>query len=102
MNICVVVESQTCLVDIPDAKRRDCYPWPGASQSGCESRGCVWCASDQSSYPYCFYDDTVCPSEIPEASRVDCLAGDPSGNKEKCNAAGCIWCESATAGELSN
>lgn len=94
----IIGKCQTCEVDIPDAERRDCYPWPGASQAACESRGCVWCASDQTGYPHCFYNDKVCPSQIPEASRVDCLPDDPNGNKDKCNRAGCIWCESSTPG----
>lgn len=41
------------------ADRFDCYPEPGASQKGCESRGCCWrplASSEQApNVPYCYY-----------------------------------------------
>ncbi|KAK8764072.1 hypothetical protein V5799_033317, partial [Amblyomma americanum] len=43
------------------ADRFDCYPEPGASQQGCESRGCCWRAlangtvKGQLNVPYCYY-----------------------------------------------
>lgn len=51
--------AQECPVQIPDSERRDCYPWPGASQSLCEARGCVWCSSATGGIPWCFYNDKV-------------------------------------------
>lgn len=43
--------------------RFDCYPEPGASQAGCEARGCCWVPVKKSlnypttylNVPYCFY-----------------------------------------------
>lgn len=43
------------------AERFDCYPEPGSSQQGCESRGCCWRAlgnatvKGQPNVPYCYY-----------------------------------------------
>jgi len=87
---------QTCAVDIADGDRRDCYPWPFASQSVCEARGCVWCSSPTPGVPFCFYNDKVCPSLIPEASRVDCLP--EGGYRQDCLQKRCTWCETSTPG----
>jgi alpha-glucosidase (family GH31 glycosyl hydrolase) len=87
---------QSCPVDIADGDRRDCYPWTGASQSACESRGCVWCESATPDVPWCFYDDTVCPSEIGETGRSDCMP--EGGGRADCLLKGCVWCESETPG----
>ncbi|XP_068045833.1 sucrase-isomaltase, intestinal-like [Anomalospiza imberbis] len=38
-------------------KRIDCHPQPGASQEACEARGCVWCSSDVSNAPWCFFPE---------------------------------------------
>ena len=50
--------SSQCEVEIPAADRRDCYPWPGASQQLCATRGCVWC-DDSPGSPSCYYNDKV-------------------------------------------
>ncbi|XP_053799414.1 sucrase-isomaltase, intestinal-like isoform X2 [Vidua chalybeata] len=38
-------------------KRIDCHPQPGASQEACEARGCIWCSSDVSNAPWCFFPE---------------------------------------------
>ena len=35
--------------------RVDCHPDPGASQAGCEGRGCVWEPAQQTGAPWCRY-----------------------------------------------
>ena len=97
IHIVCTTRAQTCPVDIPDADRRDCHPWPGASQSACEARGCVWCNSQTPGIPWCFINDKVCPSTIPEQSRVDCLS--EGGFRNDCLLKGCVWCETATTGQ---
>jgi len=48
----------------------------------------------------CFIHDKVCPSNVPEPTRVACAAG--GGARPDCLAAGCVWCETATPGRLSH
>uniref|UniRef100_H2YDG2 P-type domain-containing protein n=1 Tax=Ciona savignyi TaxID=51511 RepID=H2YDG2_CIOSA len=35
----------------------DCYPEPGSSESGCYSRGCLWCPSNNPGDPWCIIPD---------------------------------------------
>ena len=74
---------QDCPIDVPETARRDCYPWPGATQETCESRGCVWCPLENSDFPWCFMNDLMCPSTIPEGEREDCHP-EPGASKEAC------------------
>ncbi|KAK6185390.1 hypothetical protein SNE40_007635 [Patella caerulea] len=39
----------------PEDRRVDCYPEPGSTKGGCESRGCCWQASSTPGVPYCYY-----------------------------------------------
>ena len=80
-------------------QRRDCWPWSGANQSACEARGCVWCPVTPPGIPWCFMNDEVCPSEIPESSRQDCYP--ESGSREIFACRGvCLWCPTKTVGVL--
>ncbi|KAK2141238.1 hypothetical protein LSH36_1136g01048 [Paralvinella palmiformis] len=83
-----------CPVDIPDDERRDCYPWENPTQGDCEARGCLWCAPIDPEYPHCFYNTKVCPSEMPESSRVDCMP--EGGLRADCLRKNCLWCETDT------
>jgi len=89
---------QSCPVtpvgDIRDL--RDCYPWSGVNQSVCEGRGCSWCPNNITNAPPCVYNDDVCPSLIPESSRVDCLP--EGGLRQTCLQKRCIWCPTSTSG----
>lgn len=80
---------------VPDASRRDCYPWTDGSQANCQARGCVWCESETAGVPWCFIDDEVCPSEIPESSRTDCYP-ESGVTRDLCVARDCVWCPTAT------
>ena len=96
--VCHVTPSkqQGCPVSIADADRRDCHPWPFVTQSSCEARGCVWCSSPTPGVPYCFYNDKVCPSQVAEANRVDCLP--EGGFRTECLQKRCTYCETTTPG----
>lgn len=85
--------------------RVDCYPSGGASQSACESKGCIWCEHSDPVVPWCSYPDQnggggdpgSCPSDIPDEERIDCYP-DAGSSKENCEARLCIWCESSVQG----
>lgn len=78
-----------------DSSRRDCYPWSDGNQANCEARGCVWCPSETGGVPWCFINDEVCPSEIPEASRSDCYS-EGGATRDLCLGRGCVWCPTST------
>lgn len=48
-------EEATCSTRYPIQKRIDCHPHPGASQEGCETKGCFWCPTTIANVPWCFY-----------------------------------------------
>lgn len=85
----------------------DCYPEAGSSESGCYSRGCLWCPSSVNGEPWCIVPDGVvvptqapsqgCTSEIPEQERIDCWPGG-GATEAGCIDAGCYWCESSMNG----
>ncbi|XP_010220406.1 PREDICTED: maltase-glucoamylase, intestinal-like, partial [Tinamus guttatus] len=37
--------------------RIDCHPQPGASQEGCEARGCIWSSTEVPNAPWCFFPE---------------------------------------------
>uniref|UniRef100_H2YDF9 alpha-glucosidase n=1 Tax=Ciona savignyi TaxID=51511 RepID=H2YDF9_CIOSA len=85
----------------------DCYPEPGSSESGCYSRGCLWCPSNNPGDPWCIIPDggkttieiltgavvtpppssSGCNTDISEPERIDCYPG--GGATE----AGCVGIE---------
>ncbi|XP_069485323.1 lysosomal alpha-glucosidase-like [Ambystoma mexicanum] len=93
------LQSSACPTDIPEPKRRDCYPEPGASPEGCAARGCLWCPADIQGTPYCFYTNSTVPEcySIPDNSKRDCHP--ESGSTEaRCLARNCCWAASSRPG----
>ncbi|KAH0624124.1 hypothetical protein JD844_007538 [Phrynosoma platyrhinos] len=41
--------------DVIDNEKFDCLPYPEATQSICEARGCIWKAVSTPGIPYCYY-----------------------------------------------
>lgn len=59
------------------------------TEEKCRARGCVYCVDNGN--PICFFNDDVCPSEIPENQRVDCFP-EPGASREECLKRNCVWC----------
>ncbi|CAH1800510.1 unnamed protein product, partial [Owenia fusiformis] len=93
---------------IPEANRQDCYPEAGASESGCYSRGCLWCPTGEgSTTPWCHFNDTSgtpppttttiappgqnCTVVGDPAQRIDCMPA--PADQQGCIDKGCYWCE---------
>uniref|UniRef100_H2YDF7 P-type domain-containing protein n=1 Tax=Ciona savignyi TaxID=51511 RepID=H2YDF7_CIOSA len=51
--------ASTCPSVISEWDRVDCYPESGASEGGCNSRGCMWCEASVQGPPWCFYDNAA-------------------------------------------
>ncbi|XP_067898281.1 maltase-glucoamylase [Heterodontus francisci] len=45
----------SCPFNILDKNRINCFPEDGASQAGCEARGCCWKAMTSGNGPWCFF-----------------------------------------------
>ena len=79
------------------AKRNQAYPHDIIVNACIAfSRGCEWCSTYGSGYPYCFYNtkpgwDGTCDSTIAPGDRQDCWPY-PEGSNAKCVNAGCTWC----------
>ncbi|XP_061407988.1 lysosomal alpha-glucosidase-like [Lethenteron reissneri] len=92
-----------CAVDAPpESERRDCYPESGASQGGCEAKGCIWCEAQIQGTPWCFFPDgkeeVIKPcAQYADWERRDCHP-EPGSSEEKCLSKGCCWSPASTQG----
>ncbi|XP_039263188.2 uncharacterized protein LOC120339174 [Styela clava] len=80
----------------------DCHPEPDATQTVCESRGCMWCQSSVSGEPWCVYGGTTvttasCTTCANCNTKIDCHP-QPYATKWSCENRGCIWCPTTQSG----
>lgn len=107
------------------AMKYDCHPEPGATQTKCESRGCIWCVSQTPGHPWCLYGGTtgkriychsifhsnsaetyalfitsaaaVCTTCSNCNTKIDCHP-EPFADEWSCEDRGCMWCPTAQSG----
>ncbi|XP_075908883.1 lysosomal alpha-glucosidase-like [Petromyzon marinus] len=87
--------AQSCDGGVPEDRREDCHPEPGASAESCAERGCAWCPATAAApgAPWCFRPNSAGAAgcrAVSDAAKRDCHpeAGAAEG---ACLARGCCW-----------